>query len=411
MPQGNYDPRTGQWHADPQWRRYEPPPGRPGNPEVILGGLRALGVGEGGGSASGSPFDLSQARRAAGVRSMQPGDISLDQAAPEEPEISIPGAPPIPNNLLRMPFVGGALRTAAGLPELASRFGVTPGSPLGRAAQAPGQAVAGIAQAPSNLWRFLSTDPQAQPEPGMAPSPAASQAGDVRLPVPPAAPTQTIGGQKYPEGFGPSAVLGGAPVPFRMGETTPEDRAQLQATRQRMGTDQALEGMRGRQTPEYAGPSEYEMTRLAASNQGPTGAAQYWQKQLGEQVGERAAEQARRQQQYGALQGALTAQHPVVAGAAEQEARRASYPAVANVQAQLEAARAAATSREEVAEIQADERFLQDMASRLNGVDQAIARIAASAQGRTSEGQAQILEFQQLRSAYEQAIAAMGEDF
>lgn len=323
-------------------------------------------------------------------------------------------------------LMGGPWEIAESLPDLASKLGIEPESIGGRAASLPARAMTRGMQVPGEAWRAFAKAPSTfeQPEPeGLGPSQLAQ---DINLPSPPKPPTQMVGGTEYPAGRGPSAVLGGAPVPYGMWETSPEERTQLQAKRQRMGTDQALEGLRARQDQPAPFISEWEMTQRAATpEQTPTrgaggqpipstatapGAQQYWQRQLGERTGDQTFKKNLEKQQYSALQGALTAQQPVVAGAAEQAARRASMPAVANAQTQLAVAKTNAQSREEIAEIEADEAFLGNLTDRLDSIETSIARIAASPQGRTDEGQLQIQEFQRQKDAYEQAIAAMSGD-
>lgn len=87
----NYDPRTGQYHADPKWQRYQQPPQPLSNiPRNVLAGLKGLfpvaGQGEGG-SASGSPYDMSRARRAAGATSQIGKDINLDPSSASDIEL------------------------------------------------------------------------------------------------------------------------------------------------------------------------------------------------------------------------------------------------------------------------------------------------------------------------------------
>lgn len=354
--------------------------------------------------------------------------IQRDDSSQVAPPPPTPPSPSSPSPKLDI-GLGAAVRN---IPNLASKLGIESGSPLGRAAQFPGQVGEAIGAAPGQAWQALAKNPPPQPpqDPSIIGLQSSQQPSDINLPnetgnIDPRLsafhkpPTQTVGGTEYPAGRGPSAVLGASPVPFKIGLTTPEDRADLQATRQRMGTNQAMAGLEARSyqpTPEI---SEWEMTQRASlpdeSRMGGVltarapGAQDYWTRHLSQRTGAQDLESGRENQRYNALHGALTGQMPAVAGFAEQEAQRAAIPAYANAQASLNAAKAAATSREEVAEIEADDKALKNATDRLVSLDDNIAQVQSSTQGRSNEGQAQIQQWTAEKAAWEAYIAAFSE--
>ena len=78
----NYDPRTGQYHADPLWRRYEPDPNRMSNVDVMLGGLRHLFKPKQPTPAA-SVNPETQTRQAVGAQRQLTTDIELSPEIPD----------------------------------------------------------------------------------------------------------------------------------------------------------------------------------------------------------------------------------------------------------------------------------------------------------------------------------------
>jgi hypothetical protein len=177
-----------------------------------------------------------------------------------------------------------------------------------------------------------------------------------------------------------------------------------------LGNEPALEGLKAASAQPNLLPDS-EVTRMAFRDPGTVapGANEYWGGVLKDRVGDEDFASQMDQKHQEMVMAGLTAQHPAVSAAAEAEARQKALPAMMNSQATLSAAQIGGQARMGAAQIGGQNSERANLSRQVESINAAIGRIAGSAQGATSDGQAIVAALRKQSLALMAQLAAGGQ--